>query len=56
MLRKYSLTGIAATDFDPVAIILYMFEGELFSDEKGPTNDNKKLSTKDVAFIKKRYP
>ena len=56
VLQKYSPTGIAATNFDPDSIMLYMFEGELFSDNKGPTNDNKKLSAKDIAFIKKLYP
>ena len=56
VLQKYSPTGIAATNFDPDSIMLYMFEAELFSDNKGPTNDNKKLSTKDIAFIKKLYP
>ncbi|MDZ4849724.1 MAG: M12 family metallopeptidase [Pirellulaceae bacterium] len=56
VLQKYSPTGIAATDFDADSIMLYMFEAELFSDGKGPTNDNKKLSTKDIEFIKKLYP
>ena len=56
VLQKYSPTGIAATDFDADSIMLYMFEGDLFSDCKCPTSDNKKLSTKDVAFIKKLYP
>jgi len=54
VLQKYSPTGIAATDFD--SIMLYMFEGELFSDNNGPTNDNKKLSAKDIVFIRKLYP
>jgi choline dehydrogenase-like flavoprotein len=56
VLQKYSPTGITATDYDPDSIMLYMFEGELFSDGKGPTNDNKKLSSKDIAFIKQLYP
>ena len=55
VLQKYSPTGIAATEFDPESIMLYMFEGELFSDNNGPTNDNKEFSAKDVGFIKKLY-
>lgn len=56
VLQKYSATGIAATEFDPASIMLYYFDADLFSDGKGPTNDNKKMSTKDIAMIKKLYP
>jgi hypothetical protein len=56
VLKKYSPTGIKATDFDPQSIMLYVFDAELFSDGKGPTNDNKSLSATDIAMIKRMYP
>lgn len=56
VLKKYSSTGVASTDFDADSIMLYVFDADLFSDGKGPTNDNKKLSVKDIKFIKQLYP
>ncbi len=56
VLGKYSPRGISATIFDPKSIMLYSFDGRLFSDGKGPTNENSKLSTKDIAMIKSMYP
>jgi Astacin (Peptidase family M12A) len=56
VLGKYSPKGIRATQFDPKSIMLYAFDGELFSDGLGPTNENDKLSATDVAMIKRMYP
>ncbi|WP_322416026.1 matrixin family metalloprotease [Mesorhizobium huakuii] len=56
VLEKYSPTGIASTDFDPKSIMLYAFDGALFSDGLGPTNQNTVVSVKDVDMIKKMYP
>lgn len=36
--------------------MLYAFDGALFSDGLGPTNQNTAVSDKDVAMIKKMYP
>jgi hypothetical protein len=52
----WALTGIAATQFDPKSIMLYSFDGALFSDGLGPTNENTVLSPLDMAFIKSMYP
>lgn len=56
VLQKYSPTGIDATNFDPQSIMLYSFDGKLFADGLGPTNDNKHLSATDIAMIKAMYP
>lgn len=56
VLEKYSARSVSATRFDPKSIMLYDFDGELFTDNKGPTNSNSKLSAKDIAMIKKMYP
>ncbi len=56
VLKKYSPAGIEATDFDAKSIMLYSFDGGLFTDGKGPTNSNTKLSALDVKLIKKMYP
>lgn len=56
VLEKYSPQGMSATDYDPKSIMLYSFDGALFADGLGPTNDNKTVSPKDVAMIRKMYP
>lgn len=56
VLKKYSPFGIKATAFDPESIMLYAFDGALFADGEGPTNENTQLSTTDRAMIKKMYP
>ena len=56
VLDKYPLNGISATDYDDKSIMLYAFDGVLFSDGLGPTNNNTKLSPKDIAMIKSLYP
>jgi Astacin (Peptidase family M12A) len=56
VLGKYSPTGIAATKFDPKSIMLYAFDGRLFSDGKGPTNTNTKVSPTDIKMMKSMYP
>ena len=56
VLEKYSPKGISATVFDPKSIMLYAFDGALFADGLGPTNENSTVSSKDVAMIKKMYP
>lgn len=55
VLGKYSPQGISATSFDPDSIMLYDFDGALFSDGLGPTNSNKKLSALDKKMIKDMY-
>ena len=56
VVEKYSPRGISATDYDPKSIMLYSFDAALFSDGLGPTNENKTVSPKDVAMIKRMYP
>ncbi|MBS1914390.1 MAG: hypothetical protein JST22_20545 [Bacteroidetes bacterium] len=56
VLGKYSPQGIKATQFDPKSIMLYAFDGALFSDGLGPTNSNTTPSDKDIAMIKSLYP
>lgn len=56
VLGKYSPTGLSATRFDPKSIMLYEFDGRLFSDGLGPTNTNTKLSATDIKMIKSMYP
>ena len=56
VLEKYSPRGLSATMFDPKSIMLYAFDAALFADGLGPTNSNTKVSTMDVAMIKKMYP
>lgn len=56
VLGKYSPAGLSATQFDPKSIMLYEFDGRLFSDGLGPTNTNTKLSATDVKMIKSMYP
>lgn len=55
ILSKYSPQGIDNTRFDPDSIMLYMFEGSLFTDGKG-TKTNTKLSKMDKEFIAQQYP
>ena len=56
VLDKYSPKGISATKFDPKSIMLYSFDGALFADGLGATNENTNVSPTDVAMIKKMYP
>ena len=56
VLDKYSPKGIQATVFDPKSIMLYSFDAELFTDGKGPTNENSRLSPTDRTMIKRMYP
>lgn len=56
VLQKYSPKGILATAFDAKSIMLYAFDAQLFSDGKGPTNENTNLSTQDRGMIRKMYP
>jgi hypothetical protein len=56
VLNKYSPNTTSATRYDPDSIMLYSFDGALFSDGKGPTNSNTKLSPTDIAMIEKMYP
>ncbi|MCX7240995.1 MAG: M12 family metallopeptidase [Burkholderiales bacterium] len=55
VLIKYSPKGIQATRFDPKSIMLYAFDAELFSDGRGPTNQNSDLSPTDRTMIKQMY-
>lgn len=56
VLSKYSPKGIQATKFDPQSIMLYSFAASLFSDGRGPTNENSQLSPTDRTMIKQMYP
>jgi hypothetical protein len=55
ILQKYGKKGIAATLFDPQSIMLYQFDGALFTDGKG-TPLNTHLSDLDKSMIKQMYP
>ena len=56
VLEKYSPKGITSTRFDKDSIMLYAFSAKLFSDGKGATNENTKLSKLDVELIQSMYP
>ncbi len=56
VLGKYSPKGVSATQFDPKSIMLYSFDGALFADGLGSTNNNTKLSSYDIQMIKGMYP
>jgi hypothetical protein len=56
VLQKYSPRGISATKFDSKSIMLYAFDGALFSDGLGPTNSNSNVSKTDIRMIKDMYP
>ena len=56
VLKKYSPKGMQSTAYDPKSIMLYAFDAELFSDGKGPTNENTDLSPTDRSMIKRMYP
>jgi hypothetical protein len=56
VLQKYSPNGLSATVFDPKSIMLYAFDGALFADGKGPTNENTNVSVLDAKKIKQMYP
>jgi hypothetical protein len=55
ILEKYSPKGIKDTPFDNESIMLYQFDGKLFTDGKGTPN-NTRLSDRDKAFITQMYP
>ena len=52
---KFSPQGMSFTPYDPDSIMLYAFDGRLFSDGKGPTNSNTSLSKTDIKMIKSMY-
>ncbi len=56
VLSKYPQRGIIASRFDPKSIMLYSFDADLFTDGKGPTNENNILSAKDKEMIAGLYP
>jgi hypothetical protein len=55
ILEKYSPNGISATRFDRKSIMLYQFDGSLFTDGKG-TPLNTHLSRLDENMIGQMYP
>lgn len=55
ILQKYSPDGISATRFDIGSIMLYQFDGSLFTDGKG-TPQNIHLSDADKQMIGQMYP
>ena len=55
ILQKYSPAGISATRFDPQSIMLYQFDGSLFTDGIG-TPLNTELSQLDEQMIAQMYP
>ena len=55
ILQKYSPNGISATRFDKKSIMLYQFDGSLFTDGKGTPN-NTHLSKLDEQMIGQMYP
>jgi hypothetical protein len=56
VLSKYPPKGILTTKYDPRSIMLYSFDGELFADGLGPTNENTRLSQLDRKMIREMYP
>lgn len=56
VLHKYGPRGILSTAFDPKSIMLYAFDAALFTDGKGPTNENVSLSGTDRTMIRRMYP
>lgn len=56
VLKKYPMNGTSATDYDDHSIMLYAFDGRLFSDNLGPTNTNSSLSPNDISKMKEMYP
>jgi hypothetical protein len=54
ILQKYSPNGISATRFDRKSIMLYQFDGSLFTDGKG-TPLNTHLSQLDEKMIGQMY-
>jgi hypothetical protein len=55
ILQKYSPDGISATQFDPQSIMLYQFDGSLFTNGVG-TPLNTQLSAMDEQMIAEMYP
>jgi hypothetical protein len=55
ILEKYSPKGISYTRFDRDSIMLYQFDGSLFTDGKG-TPENTKMSAMDKQMIAEMYP
>gem|GEM_PF-3072634 len=55
VLGKYSPEGLSFTRFDARSIMLYRFDGSLFTDGKG-TPLNTKLSATDKEMIARMYP
>ena len=49
----FSQGHILATDYRGM---LYSFDADLFTDGKGPTNENRSLSAKDKTMIRSMYP
>jgi hypothetical protein len=56
VLHRYGARGILSTVYDPKSIMLYAFDAALFTDGKGPTNENRALSAKDKTMIRSMYP
>lgn len=56
VLEKYPSKGVLASEFDPKSIMLYSFDARLFSDGKGPTNENSEVSSHDRQVIGRMYP
>lgn len=56
VLEKYSSDGMAASAFDARSIMLYAFSGDLFTDGKGATNNNTRLSAGDKRKVAQMYP
>jgi serralysin len=55
ILQKYSPDGVSATNFDKDSIMLYQFDGSLFTDGVG-TPLNTRLSALDEEMIARMYP
>lgn len=55
ILQKYSKKGMLYTQFDPQSIMLYQFDGSLFTDGRG-TPLNTHLSKTDETMIAQMYP
>lgn len=55
IIERYNVNQLNGSKFDPQSVMLYFFPSQLTTNKKG-TNNNHRLSPKDVIYISKIYP